>query len=236
MYCKYLIARTGSPPPSRPYGNGRAERNKASSTSDDPARAKRPILGCCWQTKKKTWKVLNCHSKMRPLDTEKDVQTKAQPRSYPASYIPGCIDCTHIYIYIEIGTREWKVLRRSARTSVVPITEQPRARESETEKITPSARVSVLTRPSAICRLWKNTTLIIYQLHSTLFCIYNNTVHNGEGGTTKNVGEKVLLFLCVLMYISCRCRGIYSEMYSLSIVVSCIWNKPIWILFYSWPA
>ena len=138
------------------------ERNKASSTSDDPARAKRPILGCCWQTKKKTLKVLNCHSKMRPLDTEKDVQTKAQPlprrlSSNPFPYIPRRrIDCIHTYILRSGREDERKKSAASQYTyKCCPNNRANRSqpRERVGERITPSARVSVLTRPSAICRL-----------------------------------------------------------------------------------
>lgn len=120
----------------------RARRNKASSTSDDPARAKRPILlllAGCWQTKKKTWKVLNCHSKMRPLDTEKDVQTKAPTSSYIRAgllllYIPGCIDCTHIYIYIEIGTGAREREREKSAASQCTYKCCPNNRATNTER------------------------------------------------------------------------------------------------------
>ena len=163
IFCKYLIAEDWIPPlyPSvwRQGGTKRKKRNKASSTSDDPARAKRPILGCCWQTKKKTWKVLNCHSKMRPLDTEKDVQTKAQTSpssiSYPAFrsyiYIPRLsIDCTYI---LRSGRKVREKSAASQQYTYKCCPNNRANRESETERITPSARVSALTRPSAIWRL-----------------------------------------------------------------------------------
>ena len=91
------------------------------STSDD-GREKRAKT----ENKRETRKVLNCHSKMCPLDAEKDVQTKAQHRHRK-------IDCIYNNIYIK-DEEGGKVLRR--RTSVAPI----RAR------ITPSARVSLAQR------------------------------------------------------------------------------------------